>query len=228
METLRDPNAVLDLSDQQILQSGRQRNVYLLRPDGSLLKEGTQPLVLKVPRYQHKHAKLSLGKRILRKIHPQSAYRVITKEADYVKKVSASERGLPIPAFVSFVETNQGRGVLWEAICDENGDLAPTLNDICKAGKANSAIGPLNAFVASCFEQHIVAPDVHAGNLILVRRDGQDKFILVDGFGDHRVISIREFWPRYNAKSLNRSFSKMARKTGLSYDETSRRFAVQD
>lgn len=228
MEVLRDPQAVLDLTDQQILQTGRQRNVYLLKPGGAALKDSAPPLVLKVPRYRHKHAKLSLGKRLLRKIHPQSAYRVITKEADYVKRVAAAKRGLPIPAFGAFVETNQGRGVLWEAICDENGDLGPTLNDLCKAGKAQAAIAPLNEFVDCCFAQHIVAPDVHAGNLILTRREGQDRFILVDGFGDHRVISIREFWRSYNVRSLTRSFLKMARNTGLNYDEEARRFAAPD
>lgn len=224
-------HAVLDLKHHVRLKRGKQRYIYLIKPDGPSV-DATPPMVLKIPRYRARQKRLSIAKRILRKLFPYSGYRVITKEADYLNKLKRSNpdavESLPIPNFIDYVETSEGRGVLWEAICDESGGLAPTVEELCESGQFEGLPELLSDFVQVCFERHIVAPDIHAKNLTLTLRGGRKKLFLVDGFGDHRIISIRALWPWYNNRSLNEGFEKLARQTGIHFDGVARRFVAPE
>ena len=231
MTARTEPHSLLDLRDYPKIRRGKQRDIYLVPADARGNAAG-KAMVLKVPRYGERHKRLSLIKRVLRRIYPDSAYRVLTQEVDYWNKLTDRQDGrassLPIPAFEGYVNTTSGRAVLWEAMVDAKGDLGPNLLDICKDGTPEIAIEPLNRFVDTCLAESIVAPDLNAKNLVLATRNARSDFFLVDGFSDHRMISLREIIPRYNAHFLLKRFAKIARRMGLEFDPAAQRFRLPD
>ena len=220
----------LNLQSQDKVARGKQRDIYFLSGDPTGEKPAQDRAVLKVPRYSERDQRQPAVKRLVRRFFPSSALRIIAGETKYLSKLVAANGGdatsLPLPTFYCFVETTGGLGAKWEAICDENGQLAPTLTALAKQGKHERFIKPLNEFVKTCFAKSIVAPDLHAGNLVYTKRDGAPRIVLIDGFGDHRLISIRAAVPWYNRRSLHRSFEKMAFKTGLHFDRESLSFSL--
>jgi len=208
--------------------NGKNRDIYLVPDPSSATGTVARQLVLKVPRYGNRQDTQLPLKKALQSIAPSSRQRAIQKEVAYLerlrKRTAALGVELPIPQFFGFVDTDVGKGTLWEAICDETGSLAPTLRLLKGSSAFSQTVEPLNRFVNVCFDHNIVAPDIKDNNLILTQRDGRDEIILVDGFGDHRMISLRGMWPPLNARSLVDRFNKLARQTGFKFDQTERRF----
>lgn len=89
-------------------------------------------------------------------------------------------------------------------------------------------IDPLNRFAKTCICERIVAPDPHAGNPACATRNGQLEIILVDGFGDHHMLSLRAMIRAFNLRSLISSFEKMAGKNGLVFDPATVTFSLPD
>lgn len=230
MTSLVLPKTQIDLSRHAAIKRGKQRDVYFLGASDEILTDDGTPIVLKVPRYAERERRQVWYKRALRRLFPSSTLRIITKEANYWQRIArtAKRKGStpPIPEFVAYVDTTAGPGAVWEAICDENGNLAPTAAEIATRRKRKRLIKPLNRFVRKCFDEHIVAPDIHLGNLACARVNGRREFFLVDGFGDHRMISIRALWPAYNHRSLIRSFERIAWVTGIHFDPEKRVFSL--
>lgn len=231
MTSLVVPHVQIDLSRHAAIKRGKQRDVYFLKSLAEISKDEDTPIVLKVPRYAERQSRQVWYKRLLRILFPSSTLRIITKEANYWQRLArmAHRKGStpPIPDFVAYVNTSAGPGAVWEAICDKSGNLAPTAAEMAKRQKRKRMIKPLNRFVQKCFDDQIVAPDLHLGNLACKRVNGRREFFLVDGFGDHRVISIRALWPAYNARSLIRSFERIAWVAGLQFDQETRMFSLQ-
>lgn len=218
----------LDITVLTEVARGAKRNVYLIHD----LPSVPFPVVLKVPRYQKIRKNLSRGKRFVHDLFPFADHFVITREVEYIRRLERQTGGalaeLPVTRFASYAETSAGRGALWEALLNENQALAPTLQEIADAGRIGEVIEPLNRFVEQCFALSLVASDLHAGNLALVVRGGRKQLLLVDGFGDHRLISLRSLSRWYNAKSLVKKFEKVASQTGLRYAPETRRFSLPD
>ncbi|MGA9253659.1 MAG: YrbL family protein [Roseobacter sp.] len=141
-------------------------------------------------------------------------------------KGSTNRREPAPPQFFGFVETTARRGTLWAAICDETGNLAPTIKQLAQAVELRKTIEPLSRFVKLCFKHKIVVPDIRDNNQTLTHRDGRAEIILVDGFGNHLMISLRSVWPPLNNRSLVNRFEKLARQKGLRFDPHERRFVL--
>lgn len=217
---------LIDLAGLERVAQGRNREIYLL-PSG--LAGQSDPLILKVPRYADRIGRQSFLKRAVYRLFPSSQRRIISNEATFSERLTARLKSrpvkAPIPMFFGFVKTTAGTGTLWEAICDTKGKMAPTLADIAKAGKIQAMIKPLNEFAYTCYEIDLVAPDINDRNLAVRGEGARAELVLVDGFGDHRMVSLREIWPARNRRSLDDRFRKVARKTGLTFDADTRRFS---
>ncbi len=205
-----------------------RRDVYRVPAHMAPKGHANKPLILKVPRYAEYSRNRPFMKRLVRAVAPYIDVRIYRKEARYRRKLSRIESKtnikLPIPAFYGFVETTVGQGSLWEAACDGEGNLAPTLAQIDDAGLLADVIDPLNECVDLLYAHHIVAPDVHKGNLVLATDQGRHRVMLIDGFADHRIFSTRSLSARKNAAGLQKRFLSITRTTGLSYDVARRRF----
>lgn len=230
MKKSKNSENVVDLCALRMVASGKKRDVYLVPPSTGSLNAGPNTLVLKVPRYKERLDRLDPAKRLLSKALPASELRNISSEVAYVKKLEKNFDGdlsaIPIPCFRGYVHTNAGLGALWDAVCDQHGNLAPTLKDLTQK-ELTACVPALNKFVEACFKFRIVASDLHAGNLVFAHIDGKQCLMIIDGFGDHRLISIRALWNQYNRRSLLERFQKTSKQTGLKFDPDERLFRAK-
>ena len=216
------PQNPVDLRQFTKVAQGKNRDIYIV-PGADLDPAAPPaPVVLKVPRYADRASVDSPAKRVLRRLLPGSLLRVIRKEAQYRAKLPEPQ---PIPAFLGYVDTSQGRAALWEAVCTRKGKLAPTLKSLAARGRVSEVVEPLNQFAKTCFEQNLVAPDINDRNLVLTKAGGK-RVVLVDGFGDHRLFSLRGLSRAHNQRSLVNRFQKVARQMGLAFDPETRRFSL--
>ncbi|MFK7765317.1 MAG: YrbL family protein [Roseobacter sp.] len=232
MTSLVEPHATIDVRSHAVLKRGKQRDIYFLGARDGLATDDGTPVVLKVPRYAERERRQVWYKRALRTVFPSSTLRIITNEATYWQRLARSARNKnavpPISKFVAYVDTTAGRGAVWEAVCDAEGQLAPTLADMRARQALKPQIEPLNRFVQKCFDGHIVAPDLHLGNLACTQIENRWEIILIDGFGDHRMISIRALLPAYNRRSLVRSFERIALVSKMQFDSKTRTFSMSE
>jgi len=134
----------------------------------------------------------------------------------------------PLPLIFGMIDTDHGPAQIVEAILDEHGDLAPTLQSLVETqGLTQNMLAALNDFVGDFYRQHIPATDFSAINVVF--GEGHSKrgrrFYLIDGFGERRSIPIKEFFASSNVKSLDKHFKKIARPAGLSWNVNERRFS---
>lgn len=220
----------VDLSGRKIVAKGNRRDVYLIDPQEVGIGGANTPLVLKIPRYEERRAHPRLSKRIIAKLFPASLERVIRVEAKYWEHLAASigadPKTMPVPFFYGYVDTNLGRATLWESVWGADGELAPSISQLELKGGLARAIEPLNRFVAFCFETNIVAPDIRSDNVVLAERFGRTEAVLVDGYGDMRLLSFLSLSPRYNTQFMTRRFARFAWTVGLHFDTETRLFAM--
>ena len=204
------------------MRAGFHRSIY----DVSVLPEA----VLKVPQYAAQDTVYGPFKRTLRRLSPAGRYRVLTKEAAFqmnlVLRYPREADALPIPEFRGFVATSEGLGALWQKIIGLNGALGENLRDIVKARGITDVLEPLNTFAVDMFRFGIVAPDLHAGNLVLEEKPQLRQFYLVDGFGDRNVIPLRSMSRWANDRSLNEKLAKMGREVGVTWQTEARCFVL--
>lgn len=223
---------VIDLSTLEFVAQGNRRFVYLIRQGTPGFEMFDFPLVLKVPRYEDREQRMNAAKRFLSRLFPSTAERGIRVEARYWSKLASRVPGdpinMPLPVFRGYVMTTGGNAALWDAMCDENGDLAPTLREFFQRGESASLVEPLNRFVAFTYEHNLVAPDIQATNMVLVERRGRKEIVLVDGYADMRLISMRSMFVWRNKKNMEHRFSRMAGQANLGYDKKKRCFYLPE
>ena len=219
-----------DLRCLEKIANGKQRNIFLVNGRDCGPDFPDVPIVLKVPRRIERQNRLSPSKRFLRRLYPASSLRVISKEVDYLTRASQDCADplckIPIPTFMGFVETSDGTGVLWEAICDEQGQLASTLKNLVDENRIAEALEPLNSFVKKCLKTDLVVTDMNYRNLVYGHKSGKKQFFIVDGFGDHRMFSLREMSHQYNHGKLMLSFKKISQQTSLTFDNQTNSFCL--
>ena len=220
---------VIDLSGLDVVAQGNRRFVYLIQPGTPGFEEFDIPLVMKVPRYEDRERRMGLAKRLLSKLFPISAERGIRVEARYwtklARRVPEKPSSMPLPVFYGYVMTTDGRAALWEAMCDADGDLAPTLREIANQGDPSILVEPLNRFVDFSYRHNLVAPDIQGVNMVLVERNGRWETVLIDGYADMRLISFRSMFAWRNRQNMDNRFGKMGRQLKLDYDVQKREYS---
>jgi len=133
-----------------------------------------------------------------------------------------------LPMMTALYDTDMGFGIVVEAITDADGQLAPTLTDIIKAGQMTmQRITLLELFFERLLKSDVVAGDVHGKNIVLeTQPEGTERFVLVDGLGDSTIVPTRalSWWinrykkiegikkqrKRYTARLSSKEFKKAA------------------
>ena len=86
----------------------------------------------------------------------------------------------------------------------------------------------LNKFARDLRDSQIPTNDVNANNIVLgTNRDGQLRFVLVDGFGDIHLLPVRTYFSFARRRHLIRLFSKLG-KNALATDAKSFQFCISD
>lgn len=126
----------------------------------------------------------------------------------------------PISAPLGFVQTDHGLGLLSERIVDENGNLAPSIYTLLKAGRFSEMhVHALLRFFDDCARLHIVFGEVNwNGILFTTVRSGKPEFVLVDGIGEKNILPLKSLFRRLNDQRV--------RKVQSLIEERIRRFAA--
>lgn len=135
----------------------------------------------------------------------------------------------PISHMYGFVQTDLGLACVSDAVL-EDGALGATLkSQIADGALSDPDLALLNDAIARLYHYDIRAGDMTARNFVFGRRQingdrGDRECVLVDGFGDIHAIPIRSWGRFFNRFGLDDSCKRLAQKTGLTWNQTTRQF----
>ena len=212
----------IKLSGLRPLTSGTRRDVYTLPGHPDLLIKVVPP---------HKALAPRMVKRLIRGVLANTRYRNVLSEVKYEMLLSLRLgpdcASSPLPKCLGVVSTDLGAGVMVERISDRTGGLVRTLFGLCASNEMDrDLLCHLNNLVAKVFDMHIVACDLHAGNIVFGQRHGKDAFFIVDGYGERTVIPVRNLSQRLNNSYLRKRMVMIASQTGLVWSAKDRRFSI--
>lgn len=128
---------------------------------------------------------------------------------EYVElKARHQEAGarLPICEVFGVVQTDLGLGLVYERICDPNGQLSPTLHDLVSTGTlTKDHVERLEEHFRILMEEHVVVGNMNPRNLVYQQAaDGPGRFIWIDSFGSKEFIPFRRMSSRLNARKIRK------------------------
>ena len=142
-------------------------------------------------------------------------HRNITRELKYLQKYSAKIR---LPQYIGEVETNLGKGYIFERISDWNGKSSITLIEYRKNNGNMECIKDLLEEMYHSFLYHkIIISDFHAGNVLINYKnlDDSPSLILIDGIGNSDFIKICDRSKFFLKLKLIRKFKRLMRELGI-------------
>ncbi|TQV86247.1 hypothetical protein FKG94_01475 [Exilibacterium tricleocarpae] len=121
---------------------------------------------------------------------------------------------------VGFIDTDMGLGMVVRAVRDRQGNLAPTLRQLCMTGRYTALHNnALVMLIDSVLNSNVIVRDFSTSNLVWDER--HDRFVIIDGVGAKSVFSLRNYSKRYNrhtnfrkAKKLRKRVSWLLREAG--------------
>jgi hypothetical protein len=135
------------------------------------------------------------------------------KEAAYYRKLARMRPDFSyqhIPRFHGFVDTNLGKGGVFDLIRDEtDGQISRPLNDYIHAGEV-SADDPLwreahSHYLKTLYDEAIIIRDFNPGNVCARRmRDGGYQLVTIDGIGHRDFIPLCDYFPWFARRKLRR------------------------
>jgi hypothetical protein len=204
----------LILSDQTPIRAGREKRVYL-HPEqpGSLVK------IINSDWLAFMYRNWPFQSRLRRVAH----YFLYLNEL--IEHISLRARGLEELHFAQnitgLVDTDLGLGIVVEAVTRSDGSLAESLRDLIFRG----AFGEVEyqALVKFCNwlgSSGLIIRDLGAQNIVW--NEKTQNFVIVDGFGERALLSLRMFSRRYNQRHNMRKAEKLLQRTlqALSWDPT--------
>lgn len=214
--------SVIDLSDDQKIANGTVRIVYEF--------PGQPDFLIKVFHAPEDRSSKRPVKRLAWRFFPMLRFRSILNELKcellVSLKLGADIERMPLSRMLGIVQTSRGPGVVVERVHGLDGGLALQLNQFFEEKRmAEPILEALNVFVNKMFDLHIVARDINFSNIVYGTRGAGAACFLIDGYGERNLIPFRSMSRRMNARSLNRQFASIARKTGLVWHSEQRLFS---
>lgn len=126
---------------------------------------------------------------------------------------------LPIARFYGFACSSAGLLQMTEKISLDGTTVGPTLRQVCMDGAVTTQDAEsLTMFARSLLASRIPTHDLRDGNIVKgLDRHGQERFALIDGIGDIRLIQMKKYVARYQRAHLVRFFSSLE-EHGLRFD----------
>ncbi|UCH40348.1 MAG: hypothetical protein JSU67_01185 [Gammaproteobacteria bacterium] len=117
-----------------------------------------------------------------------------------------------LPRYFGTVETNLGRGLVLELICDANGEISRSLQWYLENGieisQAESLLGELKQYLLD--NLIIFNHDLFSGNLLLQKKAGDSaKLIVIDGLGDVVSIGWLNYFPFHVRSKIERRWERL-------------------
>jgi len=220
-------STVVSLENTAELTGGTQRRVFLHPHDSTKIIKVLRPMPLRkgrswlaswaernVPAFRHRWTRKEYG--------------------EYLRLMLRKDAGLkdpPIAHMYGFVRTSEGLGCMSDAVME--GDLlGPTLQDkIINRTLSPDDLALFNDSIQRLYYFDIRAGDMTARNFVFGHRNygagaGLRECVLVDGFGDIHAIPIRSAGRFLNRFGLDDGCTRLAKRTGLSWDKSTKLFST--
>lgn len=122
--------------------------------------------------------------------------------------------GVPVlQSLFGIVPTDYGVGVVVEKLKGRDGDLAPSLAQLARSeGDTTRILDKLTQFRNELLHYGIIVGKLHDRNLVLAYRGDEERFVMVDGYGEKTAIPIHVWSPRLNAAHTRRKVDALIRK----------------
>lgn len=195
------------------IAAGRSRNVYAISHEPQLLLK-VQKKAPSPRRFFRKWKLLvrmrSYYKQTIPLLREVREYQRVANEGDNTTQ--------HLQNFVSVAKTEQGNGIVVEAVCRENGELAMTLREMITHGHYdNKSHAALNDFLNWFVNSKIVAADVHLDNIVFDEKSRT--MVLIDGIGDKTFIPLRAWFSKLNRMNKKQIAGDIYRQVSIHFLE---------
>ena len=190
--------AMFKLRESEPIAQGNKRFVFQHPADPDLLIKVWQPEVVEQrwggdrPWYKHSRYR-----------HYLSLQRELSEHLALAVKFP---NGVPVLQSLSgIVHTDYGIGAVVEKLRGRDGGLAPNLAELARReGVTPRLLEKVERFRDEVLHYGIVIGKLHDRNLVLAVRDNEERFIMVDGYGEKTAIPIHIWSTRLNAAHTRR------------------------
>ena len=184
----------LTLRDAVPVARGHKRFIFQHPTDPGLLVKVMQPDVVE--------ERWGSGKRPWYKTTRRyGQYMSLRREiSEYLAAAVKYPGGVPVlQKLVGFVDTDYGVGIVVEKLVGRDGGLAPTLATVARrSGVTPELLQKVAQFKDELIRHNIVIGKLHAHNLVLAVRNGEERFVVIDGYGETALIPIHTWSVRIN------------------------------
>ena len=205
------------LSNTEPVAEGRESKVFE-RP-------GKASQLIKVPREEVVESlKASRAiKHRLRRLSGVGPYKIFLRHGKAYRDaiLRAAYLGYPPPIAHprGILLTDLGLGLIVQKIRDREGNLAPTLRQLARAGRIDTnTIRALTRFAHEIREFRIITTDLNPTNLVYETRHERSRIVLIDGYGSRALIPLRRWSRRINDRRLAQQLQILADRIGINWD----------
>lgn len=201
-----DTMRTLKLRDRHPIAQGHKRFVFAHPTDPGLLIKVLQPDVV---------AERWRGKRPWYKGGRYGQYVSLQRElSEYLALAVRFPNGVPVlQRLFGIVDTDYGIGVVVEKLTGRDGGLAPTLIDLAlREGVTPQILKRVEQFRDELLDYGVIVGKLHDKNLVLAQRNGEERFVMIDGYGEKAAIPINVWSSRLNAAHTRRRIDILVKK----------------
>lgn len=113
---------------------------------------------------------------------------------EYVASHAVYGKSLPfIEKTIGFAETDLGLGLVFEAVRDANGNLAPSLSDLLEQKRYTREVAEaLDRFISQILESDVIIADLHPANIVYADDPRTPPhFVMIDGLGLYTLLPFK-------------------------------------
>lgn len=134
---------------------------------------------------------------------------------EYVAACASHGGSAPfVHKITGLVDTDLGLGLVMEAARDAEGNLAPTAAKLIFEGRYDDrAAAALDQFLKDILESNVVFADLHERNIVYARgKDGQDRFVMIDGLGSSTFLPFKTWNRAINRRSKQKRIERLRKR----------------
>lgn len=120
------------------------------------------------------------------------------------------------PKCYGMQETNRGRGIVMDLICDQDGSISKTVRQyIQEQGITSELRGAVDEFFDFLLTNRIVTRDILDHNLVVSNSAGSLRLVMIDGFGCSEWIPVSVWLPWIGQRKVCRKIDRFKKRYGF-------------
>lgn len=178
----------MKLTNNDLLAEGGRRFVYINPEDKTKLikivkQEGIDKKLKKLKFYKRFRPK----KVIDENTEDYNAYKIYNKKSENIFNF--------IPKLYGYIDTNLGKGLITEYICNYDGTCSISLKDYIKINGVDKEIWKsLKVLYKELLDSCLITRELKDFNIVIqIKSDGSKKLYIIDGFGNQEFIPISNY-----------------------------------